>query len=419
MANWNNHRLKSVSPMKILFYNHTGQVGGAERLLLTLLEQLDGSRFASVLVCPAEGPLNQLAHQTGVKTETIDGLKARFTWRFDHLIGYLLSFGRIMLQLRKKVNGIQPDLIHANSVRAGLVATIATAGLRQRVVWHIHDLLPRHPFNTIIRAIASLSSRTRILAVAQASADRLVGDFAGLQGRASVIPNAVDLEKFSVNRAARERIRRETQIQERAPVIGMIGRLTPAKGQLEMLKLFPRVLDQLPEAKLLIAGAPAFNNEHEYLELLKRTITEMNLSDRVRMLGSRDDIADILQALDLLVVNSASEACSLVILEAMASGTPVLATSTGGTPEIIEHQRNGWLVKFPSDDELATGVIRLLNDADTRARISSQALRDAATRYSIPRFIAEMHSFYGAVLNECRIPQQKNLPNLEVNLTLD
>jgi glycosyltransferase involved in cell wall biosynthesis len=405
--------------VKILFYNHTGQVGGAERLLLTLLEQLDRSKFDSILVCPAAGPLRRLANQTGVSTQTIDGLKARFTWRLDHLVRYLLSFARIILQLRRKVSDVEPDLIHANSVRAGLVATIATIGFKQSVVWHIHDLLPRHPFNVIIRAIASLSGRSRILAVAQASAGRLVGSHPGLRRRATVIPNAVDLEKFSAPNGARERLRRELEIDAPAPVIGMIGRLTPAKGQLEMLRLFPTVLAQIPDARLLIVGAPAFNNEHEYLALLNQTIAQMNLSDRVRMLGSRDDIPDILKALDLLVINSASEACSLVILEAMASQTPVLATSTGGTPEIIDHQRNGWLVKFHNDDQLAAGVITMLTDSKLRERLSSQALIDVANRYSIPRFITEMGSFYSALLTERMIPQQKNLPSLKVNLTAD
>ena len=110
--------------VKILFYNHTGQVGGAERLLLTLLEQLDRSKFDSILVCPAEGPLRELANQASVPTQPIDGLKARFTWRLGHLFRYLLSFVQIILQVRKKVSDIEPDLIHANSVRAGLVATM-------------------------------------------------------------------------------------------------------------------------------------------------------------------------------------------------------------------------------------------------------------------------------------------------------
>ncbi len=405
--------------MKVLFYNHTSQVGGAERVLLTLLDRLDREQFAPVLVCPADGPLPGLAVKANVQTQTIDGLKARFTWRIDHLLGYLLSFTQVIRQLRKKVSDTQPDLIHANSIRAGLVATMATMGLKQTVVWHVHDLLPRHPFNTLIRAIASGSPRTRIVAVAQASADRLIGNFAGLRRRVTVIPNGIDLAKLSTTVGGRERIRRELEIADDVPVIGMIGRLTPAKGQLDMLKLFPKVLTRFPSARLLIVGAPAFNDEHEYLQLLKQTIAEMNLSDRVLMLGARDDVGEILQSLDLLVVNSASEACSLVVVEAMASGTPVLATSTGGTSEIIEHRHNGWLVAFRRDDELISGLLALLGDAEMRERLGVQGQRDAVARYSIPRFMNEVHAFYHATFNGVEIPEQKNLPSFKVSLTSD
>lgn len=438
--------------MKILFYNHTGQIGGAERVLLTLMGRLDRGEFDSILICPAEGPLSRLANETGVRTEAIDGLQARFTWRLDHLVAYLNSGRHLVHQLRKQVIDHQPDLIHANSVRAGLVATLATIGLKPTVIWHIHDLLPRHPLTQVIRALALVSRRTRIVAVAQASADRLTANVESLRRRTTVITNAVDLEKLEAKTARlvgtgsgsdrikapvqcnwpldpvaatpgadtnAERIRRELHIEDQALVIGMIGRLTPAKGQLEMVNLFPKVLNRFRNARLLIVGAPAFNNEREYQQLLKQTIADLNLSDRVLMLGARDDIADILPALDLLVVNSASEACSLVILEAMASGTPILATSTGGTPEIIEHQTNGWLVTFGRDDELLKGVLTMLSDKALRERLSSQARQRALARYTIAGFMSEMHGFYRTVLANGSIPQQKNLPHYKVSLSPD
>src|SRR6185503_10268483 len=235
---------------------------------------------------------------------------------------YLYSFAQVMLELRKRVIEVNPGLLHANSVRAGLVATVATFGLQQRVVWHVHDLLPRHPLNPFIRAIAWSSQRTRVVAVARASADRLVGKFAGLRNRLTIIPNAIDADKFHADITARQRIRNELKIAEDAPVIGMVGRLTPSKGQLELVRLFPKVLTRFPNARLVIAGAQAFNKEYEYAQLLERTSGDLQIANHVLMLGSREDVADIMQSLDVLVVNSASEACSLVILEAMACGKP-------------------------------------------------------------------------------------------------
>ena len=332
--------------------------------------------------------------ELGVPTKTVAVLKARFTWRADHLVRYLKSFACVILDLRQKVVSIDPDLIHANSVRAGLVVTAATLGLRKQVIWHIHDLLPRHPFNPLIRAVAFLSRRTRMIAVAQASADRFAGSFLPLQSRVTVIPNGIDLESFHPDKAAKQRIRDELQLGEGEPVIGIIGRLTPSKGQLELLRAFPRVLSKFPNATLLIVGAPAFNQEHEYLELLERTAAMLDISNRVRALGARDDVAAIMQALDLLVVNSSVEACCLVVLEAMACGAAVLATSTGGTPEIIEHGKDGWLVPLRDENALAAAILKLVGQPALRAQLVEHGRQRVTSRFSINRYMTEVQKFY-------------------------
>jgi glycosyltransferase involved in cell wall biosynthesis len=380
--------------LRILFYNHTGQVGGAERLLLTLLARLDRASFDPILICPEPGPLRKMAIRLGVPAESTSVLHARFTWRPDHLVRYLMSFARVILDLRKKVISADPDLINANSVRAGLVVTVATLGLNKQVVWHIHDLLPRHPFNSLIRAVGLLSGRTRMIAVAQASADRFIGSFRPLRRRTTVIPNGVDLERFHPDQNTRQKIRAELQLGADTSVIGIIGRLTPSKGQLELLHAFKRVLSEFPNATLLIAGAPAFNQEHEYAELLKRAAAELGISNRVLMLGVRDDVAAVMQALDLLVVNSSSEACCLVVLEAMASGVPVLATRTGGTPELIEHGKDGWLFPLRDDDQLVAAIIKLLGQPKLRAQLAEQARQRITSRFGLDQYIGEIQNFY-------------------------
>ncbi len=380
--------------MRILFYNHTGQVGGAERLLLTILTRLDRVNFDPILVCPERGQLRELATDTGVPAETVRLLDARFTWRVDLLLRYLKSFIEVILELRKKIVSADPDLIHANSVRAGLVATVATLGLGKPVVWHIHDLLPRHPFNPLIRAVALLAPRTRMIAVARASADRFMGSFHGLKRRTTVIRNGIDTGIFHPNQFARRKIRRELNLNGTGPVIGIVGRVTPSKGQLELVQAFPRVLTESPSATLLIAGAPAFNQEHKYLETLNQAVAELGISNHVRMLGARKDVEAIMQALDLLVINSSVEACCLVALEAMACGTPVLATNTGGTPEIIEHGTSGWLIPFKDEDALCTAVVNLISQPGLRARLAESGKERVASHFSVGRYMTDLQSFY-------------------------
>jgi hypothetical protein len=157
--------------MKILFYNHTGQVSGAERVLLMILARLDRRRFDPLVICPEPGPLIEMAAALSVPVQAVPDLDARFTWRIGLLLRYLRSFALVIRNLRQRVKQVRPDLIHANSIRAGLVATAATLGLGTTVIWHLHDLLPVHPISAGVRLVAFLCGRTRMIAVSSAVAE--------------------------------------------------------------------------------------------------------------------------------------------------------------------------------------------------------------------------------------------------------
>jgi glycosyltransferase involved in cell wall biosynthesis len=393
--------------MKILFYNHTGQVSGAEGLLLMILARLDRTSFQPVVLCPPEGPLVNMVAELAVPVETLVGLEARFTWRPDHLVRYLRSFLHVIRQVRQKVVIIKPDLIHANSIRAGLVATAATFGLDTPVVWHLHDLLRRHPFSTAIRAFAFLSPRTRMIAVSRAAADKFSGRLLPWKNRVTVILNAIDLAKFHPNRSATQEILDELRLGDEQLgataargipqpkfVIGIVGRLTPEKGQLELLRAFAQVLKEIPQARLVMVGAPLFNLDHEYVQLLKQTASELGISDRVRMPGARKDVAAIMQALDLLVINSVVEAFCLVALEAMACGTPIVAAVSGGIPELIEHGKNGWLLPRRDEQTLAAAILDLSRQPELRAQLAEQGKKHIDSRFCADRYVAELQAFY-------------------------
>ena len=385
--------------MKILFYNHTGQVSGAERVLLMVLARLDRRRFDPVMICPEQGPLLSLATSLGVPVQSIPGLDARFTWRLDHLLRYLKSFGLVIRQLRRRVIHLKPDLIHANSIRAGLVATAATRGLGTRVVWHLHDLLPRHPLSAGVRAFAFLCARTRMIAVSRAVAENFGGMLVGLKNRITVILNAIDMETFQPDQIARRRVRDELNLGEHHPVIGIVGQLTPRKGQLELIRAFANMLEESPKAVLLVIGAPLFNRDDEYEQLLKDTSRELGISDHVRLLGARTDVAAIMQALDLLVVNSAAEPFGLVALEAMASGTPVLAAARDGLTEIVEHGVDGWLVTPGDEAALVAAILELSREPELCARLAKAGKKKIAARFLADRYLMELESFYeGAMM---------------------
>lgn len=381
--------------MKILFYNHTGQVSGAERVMLMILARLDRKSFDPLVLCPAPGPLQKKVVASGVRTKGLNSLEARFTWRVDRLAHYLKSFFRVVRELRQNVVSFSPDLIHANSIRAGLVATAATFDLGTPIVWHLHDLLPRHPLSTAIRIVAALSTRTRMIAVSDAVARNFCGRLARvMKKRVSVILNGIDLERFGPGSIGRKAIRQGLGLNGATPVLGIVGQLTPRKGQLELLHAFARSLEEIPQAVLLIVGAPLFNRDHEYEQQLQRASESLGIANRVLMLGARDDIAGIMQALDLLVINSSAEPFGLVALEAMACGTPVLAAATGGLAEIVDHDKNGWLVA-PENEQMLVDAIACLGTQPTlRARLAEAGRQTVTSHFSADRYLQEIETFY-------------------------
>ncbi|HYT49615.1 MAG TPA: glycosyltransferase family 4 protein [Pyrinomonadaceae bacterium] len=402
--------------MKILFYNHTGTVSGAERVLMMILGRLNRDRYEPVVVCPENSRLMEMIRAAGVRTRGLQALEARFTWRVDRMIRYLLSFAAVIRCARNVVKDEAPDAIHANSIRAGLVMSAATLGLRVPVIWHAHDILPRHPLSTAIRLFTCTTSQNRILAVSHAVADRFRGVvLRPLTHRVpiTVIHNAVDLDRFQPDENAGQEIRSELDLSATQPVVGIVGQLTPRKGQLELIEAFSQVAREIPDSLLLIIGEPLFNREQEYAKKLKQVAQALGISDRVCFLGNRDDVPKVMQGLDVLVVNSHQEPFALTVLEGLASGTAVLATAVGGTPEMVRHRENGYLVSSRDHAELSNAILALLRDKNLRRQLGRKGRFDAVAKFSIDRFIKDVESLYRGVLATRKMPQHENAAALK------
>jgi glycosyltransferase involved in cell wall biosynthesis len=238
-----------------------------------------------------------------------------------------------------------------------------------------------------------------MIAVSRAVAHNFVGAFSPWKQRVAVILNGIELDKFRPNgdgANGKQDIRAELQLSNADPLIGIVGQLTPRKGQLELLRAFADVWRRVPRAVLLIVGAPLFNRDQEYAELLKRTASELGIAGRVRLTGPRSDVPEIMRALDLLVVNSSAEPFGLVVVEAMACGTPILAAACGGIPEIIEHGKTGWLVPPQDEQTLAEEIVSLSRQPALRSQLAEQGKSHARSRFSAERYLSELQAFYGS-----------------------
>lgn len=391
--------------MKILFYSHTGQVSGAENILLLALKRLNKQRFKPLAICPA-GDLAGKIFELGIPVAVVQQLEARFTWRIDRLFKYAFSLVGTIRQLRAEIIKTKPDAIHGNSIRAGLTATLASFGMKLPVFWHIQDELKPHPFSSIIRLLVAASPRIRLIAVSAATADSFRGFVLQKFGKhipVRIIHNAIEFEKFIFDPANRPKIREQLEIGEKEFVLGIVGQITPRKGQLELIRTFAEVRKQMSSATLLIVGAPMFNKDHDYLAELKQTVCDLRLENCVKFLGLRKDVAAVMQSLDVLVVNSKSEALVVVAIEAMACGTPVIATSVGGTKEMIEHQTNGWLIPFGDERRLSEALIAFNQKSEMRAAFAEKGKEIVAARLNAEKFIRNIEDFFVAESPEEKI----------------
>jgi L-malate glycosyltransferase len=375
--------------IRILHYNHTSRVSGAENILLAIVENLDRAHFQPVVTAPDGCCLGDAVHEREVPFLSMRDLFARFTRRPDLLMKYAASSFLAILAFRRIVRAEQPHLIHANSVRAGLVATLATRGMKVPVLWHVHDILPRHPLSPLIRMVAAFASRTSVVSVSKATASSFEGKYLRrlISRRSSTLYNGIDTERFSRERGNRNPVRQALALSSEDFCIGHIGQISERKNQLGMVRAFAKLLPQMPNAMLLLIGAPIFPHEVRYALQLEQEVRNLQIEDRVRFLGQRSDIPSLMQALDLLVVNSKQEPLALTVVEGFCAHVPVLGARIGGIPEVIEHGVTGWLISARDPHALAHDIVSIASDPDQAEEISEAAFALAKSKFTLEIFM--------------------------------
>lgn len=378
---------------RILYVNHTGLMSGAEHVLLNLLRGIDRARFEPIVLCPGYGGLASEILQLGIEWIPIPTVHTRFSWRAGQFrsMGSLVSAVRAV---RHQIRALSPDFVHANSTRAGIVASLAAAGTGKEVIWHIHDTLPRNPLGTAIRAFALLGRKTSVVAVSQATANAFRGRLPSKR-EVRTIYNGVDLSRFPLKSAGESAFRTRLAIPADSFLVCAIGQICERKGLLELVDAVRGLRTQAPNLHLAIVGRVVFRHEEKYLSQLRSAVRASGIEDRVHFVGELSDVSPALQAADLLVLNSRDEPFGLVLIEAMSCGTPVLAARVGGIPEIVTDSENGWLVDSGDTHALATKLLALSRDRIALAQVADAARETTCPKFSLQRFHGDWTKFYG------------------------
>jgi len=345
--------------------------GGAQHVLRDLVSSLDGNRYVVTVCCL--GQIGYVATELGARGVNVEHL--------DVERRHILSGIRRLAAL---LTDPAPSIIHTHLGAAKLMTRMAVGRLPSAppVVVHEHSMNERtcrFPFVLLDRRQLRRTAAT--IAVSHHLAHWLIDRRTADRDKLHVVHNGVDLDAFTAR-----------PVPSQPGVVGYIGRLAPEKGIDTLIDTVPAVIDRCPHARFVIAGAGPLR------ERLADRVTTMDVASHVRFAGEITDTASFLQEVDVLACPSRTETFGLGILEAMASGVPVVAARVGGIPEVVENSVTGVLVPPGDPVALATALCSVLDNPSRWAQLARAGRTRAETHFSLQKMVQSVETVYAETL---------------------
>ena len=362
-----------AKPTRVAYVIWSLDLGGAEQVVIRLAAALDRARCAPLIICLNEpGPFAGQAARAGVEVIALHK-------RGPVDLGALARLARLLRARRI-------DVVHTHLWGANLWGRIAArlAGVKTVIVTeHNVDTWKRGYHFAIDRLLAPLA--TGFVAVSQQVREFYEARGVGV-GRWQVIYNGVDTSAAFTHH--RNGFYQTLGIREDEPVVGLIGRLVPAKAPEIFVQAVVQAAREVPSLKALIVG------DGPLRQLVEEQVHRLGLDGRVICTGTRQDVPQLLQGMSALVFSSEREGLSMAMLEAMAAGVPVVATRVGGTPELIESGVSGILVPPQQPHVLADRLVELLRQPEQAQAIGRAARARVEQHFSLHRMVKQHEELY-------------------------
>ncbi|MEE2709388.1 MAG: glycosyltransferase family 4 protein [Gemmatimonadota bacterium] len=369
--------------------------GGSGDVVMTLAGRMDQERFeVQIITGRTLEPVSDLAEyqkRTGVPVTEYPYMRRNIMPLYDALTGLYLIH-RLWL--------VKPDIVHTHTSKAGILGRIAAAVTGVPIIIHApHGHIFYGYFGRFISScfiwiekwIARFTDR--IITLTKLGAQDHIHYGVGSPEQFLSIPCGVDLSRFTDAEKEGERLRQDLAIDPDLPMILWVGRLVPIKGCDVFLKACAIVTTRLPDARIFILG------DGYLADSLKLLATEQGLDDHLRFMGHRSDRAIWMWAADLFVLSSINEGLGRVIVEAMSTHTPVVATAVGGVGEIIQDGITGLLVPPSDPEKLAEAMLYLLEDSANVQRMGDQGSKRAQD-FDAQHMINKTVALYDELLKE-------------------
>jgi glycosyltransferase involved in cell wall biosynthesis len=297
---------------------------------------------------------------------------------------------RYILSAAWMIGRLRPDLLHAHELLSPTSAAILGKWLFRKPV--VATVLGGGSLGDLKKIQRGRLGRLRSLLVLKSVdlfvviSDEIERELEGLgvpEGKRLRIPNGVDTERFTPASATeRQRLREQLCLPDGRLAI-FTGRLEPEKQVAHLLEIWPKLRQRVPDAQLLVLGTGS----------LEAALREQ-APEGVQFLGGRSDVAPYLRAADLFVLASSREGLSVSMLEAMASGLPVLVTRVGGAADVVTDRENGWLIPAGDMEALLEGLVTLLKDQDLCRLLGSRARARVVEGYAVRSLTGQLRDAY-------------------------
>jgi glycosyltransferase involved in cell wall biosynthesis len=368
-------------------------IGGAQEVVRTLVKYLASDRCSPIVCTFQDGPLRQEIEQLGIPIEILPQRKHSVA----ALPLFLLDMVRIWKALAALVRKYDIDVIQTHLLTSldYLVLVLRYTTPVRAVYWTFHSFqfeLDRDQLTRLRWLFGPKRAAHRLLyrwaaslvdgyiAISEQVGQALVDVIGPIGHKVKVIPNGVDVDRYKSRPAdprpagpqrndPRHAVRAELGLDDGARLIAMVGTLKQVKGHRFMIEAMATLAPQYPDLHLLLAG------DGELRAQLEAQVADAALGERVHFLGSRSDVVDLLAASDLFVLPSLWEGLSMALLEAMATGLPIVASQVSGTVQAIVPGQHGLLIPPGDTQAIVDGIRQVLSDPD-RARAMGAAAQE-------------------------------------------
>jgi len=369
--------------LKILYISSAEDIAGGEIHLVNLIKGMISSNVEVFLACREKSVIGEKAMVLNARVINLP------------LHGSLDFYSSMKIRKILKDNDI--DILHAHLGRDYIPAGLSlTCGrLKTKFVLTRHILLKLK--NSFLHKII-LRNTSKLIGVSESVCNVLRQETNIDSAKIICIPNGVVISEFE-NAIADFSLVDQFNLCGSSPIIGVIGKLSPHKGQSDLIKAVPMILESEPDAHFVIVG-DTMEHDRIYDEKLKKLVKDLNVSDRVHFTGFKNNIAGILKTFTISVVPSWEEPFGLSIIESMACKVPVVATNSAGASEIIEDGVNGYLCRPKDPASIAKTCLKLLSDPGKRIEFSRSGFETVREKYSIDSMIKKTKDIYFSLLNQ-------------------